>query len=202
MFESLIDRLAKEWAVVSQVPVSFAVAVCVVATFVWVALRWQYSARLAHRDDEIAAYRRKLDGATPDEARANIAHLQDEVRALRALLPWTLSEDQVKSISSALNDKPTGIKIIRYIGSSGLENLQGQLVSIFGSHKWAVQHWATMGTPIEPHETFTLCVPRDANRNGVEQVRSALKAAGIKFGEQPAEIDEKVPTIWLSSACS
>ena len=77
MFEHLVDLLGKEWAVISQSPVSFITVIFIVAGIVWAALRWQYETRITHRDDEIAAYKRKLDGATPDEARANLNRLEE-----------------------------------------------------------------------------------------------------------------------------
>ncbi|PDQ19482.1 hypothetical protein CN311_19215 [Mesorhizobium sanjuanii] len=74
--DQFIERFAKEWPVISGAPASFGIAVAIVGTSIWLALRWQYGARLTHRDDEIAAYRRKLDGASPDEAAQKIAALE------------------------------------------------------------------------------------------------------------------------------
>jgi hypothetical protein len=89
--DQVIERLAKEWPVISGAPISFAIAVFVLGTLIWLALRWQYSARLAHRDDEIAAYRRKLDGASPDEAAQKIAALE---KRLDAATPVPIEELQ------------------------------------------------------------------------------------------------------------
>jgi hypothetical protein len=87
--EQIIERLAKEWPVISGAPISFAIAVVVLGMLIWLALRWQYGARLSHRDDEIAAYRRKLDGASPDEAAQKIDALE---RRLDSLTPVPIEE--------------------------------------------------------------------------------------------------------------
>lgn len=87
--DQVIERLAKEWPVISGAPISFAIAVVVLGMLIWLALRWQYGARLSHRDDEIRAYRRKLDGASPDEAAQKIAALE---RRLDSLTPVPIEE--------------------------------------------------------------------------------------------------------------
>lgn len=74
---------------ISGAPVSFAIAVVLLGTLIWLGLRWQYGSRLAHRDDEIAAYRRKLDGASPDEAAQKIASLE---KRLDNLTPVPIEE--------------------------------------------------------------------------------------------------------------
>lgn len=81
--QDIIDRIAKEWAVIEAAPVSVAIIAALCFTLAWLALRWQYGARLAFRDDEISAYRRKLDGASPDEAAQRFADMEKRLDELR-----------------------------------------------------------------------------------------------------------------------
>lgn len=87
--EQLIERLAKEWVVIHEAPISVVAISVLCVAVAWAALRWQYGARLALRDDEIAAYRRKLDGASPDEAARKIAALE---KRLDSLTPVPIEE--------------------------------------------------------------------------------------------------------------
>ena len=69
MVASIIERLAKEIAVILQAPISLAIAAILIATLVWFALRWQFkgqienlNSRLSLRDDELAAANKRLSG--------------------------------------------------------------------------------------------------------------------------------------------
>jgi hypothetical protein len=83
MLDDIRQNLLDQWQVIADAPAIFAMAVLVVAALIWIAMRWAYGARIQHKDAQIALqqaqiddYRRKLDGASPDEARARIAALE------------------------------------------------------------------------------------------------------------------------------
>lgn len=97
MGKDAIEYLGGEWGVISQAPVIFFVALAILATAIWFALHWQFGARLTLRDDAIADYRRKLDGATPDEAADRIARLE---KRLNSLTPIPI-EDLQKGLKDA-----------------------------------------------------------------------------------------------------
>lgn len=204
---AILERLANESAVIAEAPVSFTIAALLIGGLVWTALRWQYGARLAHRDDEIASlnttirqYERNLDARSPDEAAENLATLEREVTALKAQQPWTLTEAQLKSVVQQISGNPLGVTIIRDVASANLETIHNQMVAVFENAKWVVHHWVTADTPIAPHKSVTLCVSERHNRETVSLIRKALSAAKIEFGEQEAGNNETIPVIFFSSA--
>lgn len=66
VFSGAIEAVGREWAVIGEAPFSFAASVAVVGTLIWIALRWQYGARLDRRDDEIAALKSKVASSSDD----------------------------------------------------------------------------------------------------------------------------------------
>lgn len=190
--------LQANWAVIEQAPWVFVVGGAMCLGIGYAIASRLTSERLQLAEARVADYKEKLAGATPDEAKTTIAELQREVSALKAIQPWRLSTAQVTQLSAAIAENPTGIRIIRDVGSSLLESVQVQLVTIFQNSGWTVHHGASMGKPKEPHATVTLCIPNDGQKTG-EQIRGALRAADIEFGEQMPEKNEALPIIWLSS---
>ena len=89
--------LLKEWAVVAPGPVTFVAVVILLGMAIWFAAKFTYSERLTRKDEliatkdiqialqerQIAEYKDKLQGASPNEARAMIDGLQVEIEKLR-----------------------------------------------------------------------------------------------------------------------
>ena len=76
MVEQVIKYLANEMRVIAQAPVIFFGALAVLSAMIWKMLAWRHSAK----DDLIALYKARLDGATPEQARARIDKLEGIVR--------------------------------------------------------------------------------------------------------------------------
>ena len=152
-------------------------------------------------NDRIADYERKLSGASPDEAAKQFAELRAELKALKAIQPWTFSEAQLAAIADKVAPgKPAGIRIVRDVGSARLETAQSQLVVLFSAVGWTVQHWPSMGKPKEPHQTITLKFSQDVNHATVQMLRDAFTAANIPFGEEDEKTNDGTPMIWVSAA--
>ncbi|MEW6016765.1 MAG: hypothetical protein AB1760_01670 [Pseudomonadota bacterium] len=117
MLAGLAEYLAREWAVVSQAPFTFIIASLLVGAVAWAAVLWRYGGKIDHleervrlRDDEIADYKRKLDGATPDEARARIEKLEHDIERLsEAVLPRKLDDKMRAELDRIGPDKPIKI---------------------------------------------------------------------------------------------
>lgn len=81
--------IQQQWDAIRAAPVLYLSAVAVVTGIVWLiinrlnAIRFaELEGRLRLRDDEIADYKRKLDGASPEEAAALIAAAEAKIALL------------------------------------------------------------------------------------------------------------------------
>ena len=72
--ESLIKYFAGEGRVIRKVPATFALGITLLGAIIWGVISWQYSeqivnlnSRISLRDDQIEAYKSKLDAAAREE---------------------------------------------------------------------------------------------------------------------------------------
>jgi len=68
---------------IAVAPLIFGAAVFFLGAIIWAVLRWRYSTMIAQRNRIIALYKARLDGATPDQAKAKMDSLEGQVRSLK-----------------------------------------------------------------------------------------------------------------------
>lgn len=83
MFEQFIRYVWSEIRLIAEAPLVFGAAVLFLGAIIWAALRWRYSSIIEHRNDIIALYKARLNGATPDQAKAKIDSLEGQVVSLK-----------------------------------------------------------------------------------------------------------------------
>src|SRR5262245_15913195 len=83
MFEQLVQYVLGEARSIAEAPAVFAAVVLLLGAIIWAALRWRYSGIIRHRNGIIALYKARLDGATPDQARAKMDSLEGQVHSLK-----------------------------------------------------------------------------------------------------------------------
>jgi hypothetical protein len=83
MFEQFVQYVLSEINLIARAPLVFAAAVLFLGAIIWAALRWRYSRIIEHRNDIIALYKARLNGATPDQAKAKMDSLEGQVVSLR-----------------------------------------------------------------------------------------------------------------------
>jgi hypothetical protein len=83
MLEPYVQHILGETRLIAEVPLVFGAAVLFLGLIIWAALRWRYSAMIEHRNRIIALYKARLDGATPDQARARMDSLEGQVLSLK-----------------------------------------------------------------------------------------------------------------------
>ncbi|MDP5305770.1 hypothetical protein [Paracoccus spongiarum] len=115
MLGDFFTYVASEASVIADAPLIFAMAVLASATVVWWLVNLRFGGiidsqreRLQARDEKIAEYKTKLEGAEPDEARA---HIKDLEARLARLEPRRLSEVQRKAMVEHLRSAPGAISI-------------------------------------------------------------------------------------------
>jgi hypothetical protein len=83
MFEQFIQYILGEVRLIAEAPLVFGAAVLFLGAIIWAALRWRYSGIIEHRNRLIALYKARLNGATPDQAKAKIDSLEGQVASLK-----------------------------------------------------------------------------------------------------------------------
>jgi hypothetical protein len=83
MFDQFVQYIRSEVRLIAEAPVVFGAAVLLLGVIIWAALRWRYSDIIEHRNHIIALYKARLDGATPDQAKAKMDSLEGQVLSLK-----------------------------------------------------------------------------------------------------------------------
>ena len=83
MFEQFVQYVLREISLIADAPLVFVAAVLFLGAIIWAALRWRYSGIIEHRNDIIALYKARLNGATPDQAKAKMDSLEGQVLSLK-----------------------------------------------------------------------------------------------------------------------
>ena len=83
MFEQFVQYVLGEVRLIAEAPLVFGAAVLFLGAMIWGALRWRYSGIIEHRNRIIALYKARLNGATPDQAKAKIDSLEGQVASLK-----------------------------------------------------------------------------------------------------------------------
>jgi hypothetical protein len=83
MLEQLVQSVMDQARLVAQAPVAFAVGVLLLGAIIWATLRRRYARMIEHRNDIIALYKARLNGASPDQARARMESLEGQVVSLK-----------------------------------------------------------------------------------------------------------------------
>jgi hypothetical protein len=83
MLERFIQYALNEIRLIAEAPFVFGAAVFFLGVLIWATLRWRYSSIIQHRNRIIALYKARLDGATPDQARAKMDSLEGQVVSLK-----------------------------------------------------------------------------------------------------------------------
>ena len=83
MFEQLVQSVLDQARLVAQAPVAFAAGVVILGAIIWSMLRWRYAKMIEHRNGIIALYKARLNGASPDQAKARMDSLEGQVVSLK-----------------------------------------------------------------------------------------------------------------------
>ncbi len=83
MFEQFVQYVLGEARLIAEAPLVFGAAVLLLGAIIWAALRWRYSHIIEQQNHIIALYKARLNGATPDQAKAKIDSLEGQVVSLK-----------------------------------------------------------------------------------------------------------------------
>jgi hypothetical protein len=110
MLELFQTHIIGQWRMIMNAPVPYVMTTIVVALAIWAAHVWAYGRRLEKKDDtialldrEITDYKRKLDGASPDQAKEKIESLERKVEQFsRFLEPRRLTRQQKTGLANMI----------------------------------------------------------------------------------------------------
>lgn len=179
-------QLSDVWPLVMGSPWEFAMLFAIVLLAGWAGGRFMFAERLrtlegriAAKDERIADYKEKLDGATPDEARRRLDEM--ELR-LQALTPRRLPPDQAEILVSTLSKFVGSVDIAHDLAASDSKAFVGDLAVTFRRAGWTVNLPVVMGISNHPHTGLAVEVADSSNLQKAENaVIIALKDANIPF---------------------
>jgi len=76
MLDQIVKYILGEWQVIAKAPMSFMAAVLAAGAIVWVAMSWGYGREMSLLSQQVADYKDKLSGSSPDQAKAKIDALE------------------------------------------------------------------------------------------------------------------------------
>jgi hypothetical protein len=83
MFEQFVQYVLGEVRLIAEAPLVFGAAVLFLGAIIGAALKRRYSGIIKYRNRIIALYKARLNGATPDRAKAKIDSLEGQVVSLK-----------------------------------------------------------------------------------------------------------------------
>jgi hypothetical protein len=112
--DQIVNYLLDEMRVISGAPVTFAGTILVIAGVMWWIMSWRYSGIIRSRERTIALYKNRLDGASPDEAKAKIDSLEGQIWTLKDRVWPKLAPAAVAALESSLKtqEAPQQIAIV------------------------------------------------------------------------------------------
>jgi len=160
--ESVVKYVFSELGVIEQAPVSFSLSLICIAGVIWKIISWRYTvimegyeARSKLQADQIADYKNKLSGASPDEAKARLDGLEANVAKLA---PRSLSDEQSEGLIQQLSHDPGRANITLAVSSPNAKLLHASLERCFRKAGYVINTWITMETKIT-HDHIGLKVP-------------------------------------------
>lgn len=201
------DQIVKEWPLVSAAPLTVATLVIAFAVLGWAVGRFMYGQRiedlktsaqtlrdrLVLRDEQIAA------SASPDEARAMIAALENRLAALE---PYGIAKERAAAMLEVLRRYKANVLITQDVSAPDALHLFKQVAGLFEEAGWTVEaRQGILGIHDPPDCGVTLI--RDASikdSDVVRTIREALNIAHLDVVERdPLSSGASVPHLAFSS---
>lgn len=141
------------WPMIRANLSTFFVILVLMIGAVWIVVNWSYSGVLSSKngqielqDRQIADYKDKLRGASPEEAKAKIDLLEQTVRKVTGA-PWMpLTATQIAALASKLKDIKASRAQIMYENALGKE-LAASIFEAFKQAGWS-EAWLSPGTTL------------------------------------------------------
>lgn len=185
--QQILDEITKNWVALQPVlPIVFTLMLsCLVVGFAAGRFFLDQTVRnldsaLKLADRQVADYKAKLDGASPDEVREKLDRLETTVRRLA---PVELDDEHVIAARKALRVHTHSI-VVFATGATGTSfpKLTSQLRRIFEDEKWAVQSAILIDQSAPSPTGIALYLNGHAERVAQSlAVKEMLDASGVEY---------------------
>jgi hypothetical protein len=188
-----IETIQKEWAVISGAPWSFATVIVAVGVILWLFVNQINSGTISAKDATIEtlkiqneSYKQKLNGASPEEAKARMDALEARVSRVE---PRRLSHEQKKTIAENAT-LPAGTSYALSIESDkrcpDCTQYADEFSDIFSEAHWAIST-PTVERPSTKSSKGIAVLSPDPNSPlpAAAALIHALKAANVPFDLMP-----------------
>jgi hypothetical protein len=191
MLDTFIKHILGEVRMIADAPTSFVIAVLATALLIWIALDWRYGGIISNKDSEIVIvkaqrddYQAKLGGSSPDQAKARIDDLENQLRVLRGQVePRHLRPEQRQAItqSARVAGGMHALIIVHEGGRPDCPLLAADFENVFRNAGWQVGNGVVMGPAQRPTRGIALMIPDPNNLSAdAEVLQRALRAAQIE----------------------
>lgn len=191
MLEEIQKYLLGELAVLSKTPLTILLAVALIGIGVWRLMEWAYRHRLSGAQEEVQRlnrqvkdYRDKLEGATPDQAKARLDELE---RQVHELMPRKMTQVQKQALERELRPLGTthSITICHDMSCTDGKRYADEFSYMFGQVlKWPTGSASVLG-PGTPPPTGLAIRTRGAIPTPLEaSVIEAFRRVGVIFDIQ------------------
>jgi hypothetical protein len=144
MIEQFLKYVLGEARLIAATPAIFIAAVLVVGVIIWTLLSWRYGGIIESKDSIIALYKERLNGATPDEAKAKIDALERRVK-LTIGSDWvSLSSSEIAKLSAEVASLPKRRIQVMYSNAFG-KDLAQSIADAFTRGGWNDMHFSEGG---------------------------------------------------------
>ena len=185
MLEDFIKYTLGEWRMIAQSPVSFIVAVLVIGLFIWGAMTWGYGREMSLLRQQVADYKDKLSGASPNEAKTKIETLISEVTALRNQMQGRrLTPEQRNKIIETVrlpNANTFKVQVVREVSAQDTGALANDFLTAFQAAGWQTSYGSMMFGAPAPSGLALLVTDQNNLSSSERIVLAALKSAQIQF---------------------
>lgn len=187
--DSIKNQMAAEVRVIKDAPLTIAAAVIAIGLGVWSILSWAESTIISGKDAtieslkaQIDAYKDKLGGASPDQAKARIDELESRLSKIE---PRRISDDQRRIILRLASHPQGNIENINVTSDSNCYDCRGyseSLQLLLHNAGWNVGNGVVMG-PSEISRTGMIVFTSDVNNPplSIKLLINAFREAKIPF---------------------
>lgn len=190
-----LEELKRVARAMGSAPIALSAVIILLVASIWGAIHWSYRMVLAGKDAHIASierqladYRDKLNGASPEEARGRIEALEADLKMLRIrLTPRRLTLAQREAISDhSLRPSGTSTRAITVTVQEGCSDCTAFAAEISDALAVAGNWTTTIQTVTNPNEhprsglAIRVAEPTRPSAEAVV-LQQALQSAGLAF---------------------
>jgi hypothetical protein len=189
-----MQDLTAGWPMIrANLPTFFVILVLVIGA-VWIVVNWSYNGLLASKngqielqDRQLADYKAKLEGATPDQAKARIDALEARLASVE---PRRLTMPQRAGLIARLAPPAGELRAISITSEASGDSPQlgADFAYVFrAAGGWNIAEASAMGLGNRPHSGIAVQIP-DLNNpsHAAKIVMNAFRSQNIRFDVQQA----------------